>query len=99
MRLRSTSALLERKDVIIVSSVSCIYGLGSPEDYANLHIRLEKGQRIERRKIMESLVDILYVRNDLDFHRGTFRVRGDVIEIFPSYTDTGIRVELFDTEI
>ena len=99
LRLRSTSALLERKDVIIVSSVSCIYGLGSPEDYANLHIRLEKGQRIERRKIMESLVDILYVRNDLDFHRGTFRVRGDVIEIFPSYTDTGIRVELFDTEI
>lgn len=99
LRLRATSALLERKDVIIVSSVSCIYGLGSPEDYANLHIHLEKGQRIERRKIMEKLVDIQYIRNDLDFHRGTFRVRGDVIEIFPSYMDTGIRVELFDTEI
>ena len=99
LRLRTTSSLLEREDVIVVASVSCIYGLGSPEDYANLHMQLRKGQKIERRAILESLIDILYSRNDIDFHRGTFRARGDVIEIFPSYTDTAIRVELFDTEI
>ncbi len=99
LRLRATSSLLEREDVIVVASVSCIYGLGSPEDYANLHMQLRTGQKIERRAILESLVDILYSRNDIDFHRGTFRARGDVIEISPSYTSTAIRVELFDTEI
>ena len=99
LRLRATSSLLEREDVIVVASVSCIYGLGSPEDYANLHMQLRTGQKIERRAILESLVDILYSRNDIDFYRGTFRARGDVIEIFPSYTSTAIRVELFDTEI
>ena len=99
LRLRTTSSLLEREDVIVVASVSCIYGLGSPEDYSNLHLQLRKGQKIERRTILESLIDILYTRNDIDFRRGTFRARGDVIEIFPSYTDTAIRVELFDTEI
>jgi len=99
LRLRATSALLEHKDVIIVASVSCIYGLGSPEDYENLHLRIEKGERTDRRTIMEGLIDIHYTRNDIDFHRGTFRARGDVIEVFPAYQETAIRIELFDTEI
>ena len=99
LRLRATSALLERDDVIIVASVSCIYGLGSPEDYANMHVRLERGQRIDRTRILQRLIDIQYTRNDIDFHRGTFRARGDVVEIFPSYRDTPVRVELFDNEI
>jgi len=99
LRLRATSALLEHKDVIIVASVSCIYGLGSPEDYENLHLRIEKGQRIDRRTILTGLIDIQYTRNDIDFHRGTFRARGDVIEVFPAYKETAIRIELFDTEI
>ena len=99
LRLRATSALLENRDVIIVASVSCIYGLGSPEDYENLHLRIEKGERTDRRTIMEGLIDIHYTRNDIDFHRGTFRARGDVIEVFPAYNETAIRIELFDTEI
>ncbi|MFC1492645.1 excinuclease ABC subunit UvrB [candidate division KSB1 bacterium] len=99
LRLRATSALLERNDVVIVSSVSCIYGLGSPEDYANMHVRVERGQHIERRTVLEKLIDIQYTRNDIDFHRGTFRARGDVIEIFPAYAEFAIRIELFDTEI
>ncbi|MFC1513813.1 excinuclease ABC subunit UvrB [candidate division KSB1 bacterium] len=99
LRLRATSALLEREDVIIVSSVSCIYGLGSPEDYANMHVGVSKGQKTDRRTILEKLIDIQYTRNDIDFHRGTFRVRGDVIDIYPAYLETVIRVELFDNEI
>ncbi len=99
LRLRATSALLERNDVIIVSSVSCIYGLGSPEDYANMHVRIKKGQHTERRTILERLIDIQYTRNDIDFHRGTFRARGDVIEVFPAYSENAIRIEMFDTEI
>jgi len=99
LRLRATSALLERNDVIIVASVSCIFGLGSPEDYANMHVQLELGQRIDRTTILQRLIDIQYTRNDIDFHRGTFRARGDVIEIFPSYRDIPVRVELFDNEI
>jgi len=99
LRLRATSAILERRDVIIVSSVSCIYGLGSPEDYENLHLTIEKGQLIDRRTILERLIDIQYTRNDIDLRRGTFRVKGDVVEIFPAYMDNIIRVDMFDTEI
>ena len=100
LRLKATSALLEREDVIIVASVSCIYGLGSPEDYKDLLLFLERGQRIERERILRRLVDIHYTRNDYDFHRGTFRVRGDVIEIFPAYDDEqAVRVELFGDEV
>ncbi len=100
MRHASTTALLERNDVIIVASVSCIYGLGSPEAYHGMLLFLEQGQHIERHDILRKLVDIQYSRNDFDFQRGTFRVRGDVVEIFPaSYENTAIRVELFGDEI
>jgi len=100
LRHSATSSLLERKDVIIVASVSCIYGLGSPEDYYNLMLSLRKGGQMDRDEILERLVDIQYKRNDLDFHRGTFRVRGDVIEIFPaSYSEKALRIELFGDEI
>lgn len=99
LRLKATSSLLERKDVIIVASVSCIYGLGSPEDYKQLLLILRKGDRIERYKILEKLVDIHYSRNDFNFIRGTFRVRGDVIEVIPAYEEEGVRIELFGNEI
>lgn len=100
LRHSATSSLLERKDVIIVASVSCIYGLGSPEDYYNLMLSLRKGGQMDRDEILERLVDIQYKRNDLDFHRGTFRVRGDVIEIFPaSFSEKALRIELFGDEI
>ncbi len=101
LRLRATSALLEgRKDIIIVSSVSCIYGIGAPEEYAEQVLVLKKGQIIPRKKLMTALVDIHYVRNDVEFRRGNFRVRGDTIEIIPAYEDeTGIRIELYDDEI
>jgi len=100
LRHSATSSLLERKDVIIVASVSCIYGLGSPEDYYNLMLSLRKGAQMDRDEILERLIDIQYKRNDLDFHRGTFRVRGDVIEIFPaSYSEKALRIELFGDEI
>ncbi len=100
MRHAATTALFERNDVIVVSSVSCIYGLGSPEAYHGMLLFLEQGQRIERNEILRKLVDIQYSRNDFDFQRGTFRVRGDVVEIFPaSYEDEAIRVELFGDEI
>ena len=99
LRLKATSALLEREDVIIVASVSCIYGLGSPDEYKNLMLYLERGQNIERDAILRKLVDIHYTRNDFDFHRGTFRVRGDVIEIFPAYDEIPIRIELFGDEV
>ena len=99
MRLAATSALLTRSDVVIVASVSAIYGLGSPEDYQAMLCQLQAGQTIRREEILSRLVDIHYERNDLDFHRGTFRVRGDVIEIFPAYEETAIRVELFGDEI
>jgi excinuclease ABC subunit B len=97
MRHSATHSLLERTDVIIVASVSCIYGLGSPEAYYGLLLYLEKGKRMPRSDILSKLVEIQYERNDIDFHRGTFRVRGDVIEIFPPYEEArAIRVELFD---
>jgi len=100
MRHSATNALFERNDVIVIASVSCIYGLGSPEAYHNMLLFLVKGQRIERNEILRKLVDIQYERNDFDFHRGTFRVRGDVVEIFPaSHETTAIRVELFGDEI
>ncbi|HUJ17717.1 MAG TPA: excinuclease ABC subunit UvrB [Nitrospirota bacterium] len=100
MRHAATNSLLERNDVIVVASVSCIYGLGSPEAYHGMLLFLEKGQHIDRNEILRKLVDIQYTRNDFDFHRGTFRVRGDVIEIFPaSHETTAVRVELFGDEI
>src|SRR6185436_11859911 len=100
LRHSATRALFERNDVIIVSSVSCIYGLGSPEAYDGMLLRLETGQAIERRTILMKLVEILYERNDQDFHRGTFRARGDVIEVFPAHeTDRAVRIELFGDEI
>jgi excinuclease ABC subunit B len=100
MRHSATHSLLERNDVIIVASVSCIYGLGSPEAYYGMLLRLEKGRKMQRGTILSKLVEIQYERNDIDFHRGTFRVRGDVVEIFPPYEEArAIRVELFDEVI
>ncbi|MFQ6092909.1 MAG: excinuclease ABC subunit UvrB [bacterium] len=99
LRLRATSSLLEREDVIIVASVSCIYGLGSPKDYRDLLCFLWRGERIERDHILRRLIDIHYSRNDIDFARGTFRVRGDVIEVRPAYEEYGVRIELFGDEI
>jgi excinuclease ABC subunit B len=99
LRLSATRSLFERRDSIIVSSVSCIYGLGSPEAYYGMLLLLEKGQRISRKDITRRLVEILYERNDGDFRRGTFRVRGDVIEVFPTYDETAYRIELFGDEI
>ena len=99
LRLSATRSLFERRDAIIVSSVSCIYGLGSPEAYFGMLLLLEKGQRISRKDIVRRLVEILYERNDTDFRRGTFRVRGDVIEVFPTYDENAFRIELFGDEI
>ncbi len=99
LRLSATRSLFERRDAIIVSSVSCIYGLGSPEAYYGMLLLLEKGQRIGRNDITRRLVEILYERNDTDFRRGTFRVRGDVIEVFPTYDESAYRIELFGDEI
>ena len=100
LRLSATAALSERKDVIIVSSVSCIYGIGSPNDYQNMIISLRPGMEKDRDEVIRELIDIQYDRNEMDFHRGTFRVRGDVVEIFPAdYSDTAVRVEFFGDEI
>jgi excinuclease ABC subunit B len=99
LRLSSTRSLFERRDCIIVASVSCIYGLGSPEAYYGMLLFLEKGQKIKREDIMRKLVEILYERNEGDFRRGTFRVRGDVIDIFPPYDDMAYRIELFGDEV
>ena len=100
LRHSATSALLERRDVIIVASVSCIYGLGNPEEYKKLTVSLRKGMEIDRNEIMRKLVDIHYERNDIDFSRGTFRVRGDSLDVIPaSKSNTGIRIEFFGDEI
>jgi len=99
LRLSATRSLFERRDAIIVASVSCIYGLGSPEAYYGMLLLLEKGQRIRRDDITRRLVEILYERNDADFRRGTFRVRGDVIEVYPTYDENAYRIELFGDEI
>jgi len=99
LRLSATRSLFERRDCLIVASVSCIYGLGSPEAYYGMLLFLEKGQKIKREDITRKLVEILYERTDGDFRRGTFRVRGDVIEIFPTYDDMAYRVELWGDEV
>jgi excinuclease ABC subunit B len=99
LRLSATRSLFERRDAIIVSSVSCIYGLGSPEAYYGMLLLLEKGQKLRREDITRRLVEILYERNDSDFRRGTFRVRGDVIEVYPTYDEMAYRIELFGDEI
>ncbi len=99
LRLSATRSLFERRDVVIVASVSCIYGLGSPEAYYGMLLMLEKGQRISRRDILSKLVEILYERNDLDFRRGTFRVRGDTVEVHPTYESIGFRIELWGDEV
>ena len=99
LRLSATKSLFERRDCVIVASVSCIYGLGSPEAYYGMLLMLEKGQKISRNKIVSKLVEILYERNDVDFRRGTFRVRGDVIEVYPTYDDDAFRIELFGDEV
>jgi len=99
LRMAATRSLFERRDCIIIASVSCIYGLGSPEAYYGMLLMLEKGQKIGREAITERLVEILYDRNDSDFRRGTFRVRGDVIEIYPTYDDYAYRIELWGDEI
>ena len=100
LRHSATAALFERRDVIIVASVSCIYGLGNPEEYKNLTISLRQGMIKDRDEIIKKLVEIQYERNEIDFHRGTFRVRGDVLDIVPSDSNSrGIRVEFFGDEI
>jgi excinuclease ABC subunit B len=99
LRLSATRSLFERRDCVIVASVSCIYGLGSPEAYYGMLLMLEKGQKISRNQIVSRLVDILYERNDADFRRGAFRVRGDVIEVYPTYDDNAYRIELWGDEI
>ena len=100
LRLSATAALAERKDAIIVASVSCIYGIGSPDDYMNMMVSLRPGMEIDRDDVIKGLIDMQYTRNEMDFKRGTFRVHGDVLEIFPANnTDTAIRVEFFGDEI
>ncbi|MEZ5320352.1 MAG: excinuclease ABC subunit UvrB [Vicinamibacterales bacterium] len=99
LRLSATRSLFERRDVIIVASVSCIYGLGSPEAYYGLLVALERGQVVSRDQLLRQLVEIQYERNDHEFTRGTFRVRGDVVEVFPAYDDAGLRISLFGDEI
>ena len=100
LRLSATAALSERRDVIIISSVSCIYGIGSPKDYQNMIVSLRPGMERDRDEVIRSLIDMQYDRNEMDFHRGTFRVRGDVVEIIPAYeSDVAIRVEFFGDEV
>jgi len=99
LRLSATKSLFERRDCVIVASVSCIYGLGSPEAYYGMLLMLEKGQKISRNQIVSKLVEILYERSDTDFRRGAFRVRGDVIEIYPTYEDNAYRIELWGDEV
>lgn len=100
LRLSATASLSERKDVIIISSVSCIYGIGSPSDYQNMIISLRPGMEKDRDEVIRQLIDIQYTRNDMDFHRGTFRVRGDVLEVFPAdNSECAIRIEFFGDEI
>src|SRR2546421_1073378 len=99
MRLSATRSLFERRDVIIVASVSCIYGLGSPEAYYGMMLPLERGQRIDREQILRKLVEIQYDRNDHSFERGVFRVRGDIVEVYLSYEESALRIELFGDEV
>ena len=99
LRLAATSSLMTRRDVIIVASVSCIYGLGSPEQYEEMMVRVARGSRLDRNEVLRKLAKIQYTRNDVDFSRGRIRVRGDVLDIFPAYEETAIRVELFGDEV
>ena len=99
LRMSATRSLFERRDCLIVASVSCIYGLGSPEAYYGMLLLLEKGQKIARQDVLRRLVEIQYERNDSDFRRGTFRVRGDVIEVYPAYEDNAYRIELWGDEV
>ncbi len=99
LRLRATASLMSRQDVIVVSSVSCIYGLGAPAEYRKMMVELRRGEEIQRSDLLRKLVDIHYARNDIDFRRGTFRVRGDVVEIHPAYDDFAYRLEFFGDEI
>jgi excinuclease ABC subunit B len=99
LRLSATRSLLEREDVIIVASVSCIYGIGSPEEYGKMMLFLKVGDKIKRAKLLAGLVEMRYERNDIDFHRGTFRVRGDVIDIYLAESESAIRVELWGDKI
>ncbi|MCK4851481.1 MAG: DEAD/DEAH box helicase family protein, partial [Candidatus Omnitrophica bacterium] len=99
LRLSATSSLFARRDVLIVASVSCIYGLGSPEDYSTMLVNVEPGQEISRKELLKKLVDIQYERSNIDLGRGKFRVRGDIVEIFPAYKQTAMRVELFDDTV
>lgn len=99
LRHAATSALLTRRDVIIVASVSCIYGIGSPDDYADMSITIKKGERRQQEKFVRLLTDIQYQRNDIDFHRGTFRVKGDVVDVFPAGQDVAYRIEFFGDEV
>lgn len=99
LRLKTTASIMSRRDVVIVASVSCIYGIGSPEDYSGLMVLLQKGQRIDRYEIFGRLIDIHYTRNDISRERGTFRVKGDVIEIYPAYEKYAVRLDTFGDEI
>src|SRR3990167_3784122 len=100
MRLSATKALLERSDAIIVTTVSCIYGLGDPQSYLKMVLHLDRGDRMDQRELLRRLADLQYTRNDMDFARATFRVRGDVIDVFPAESDLeAIRIELFDDEV
>src|ERR1700761_3333520 len=99
LRLACTSALVSRNDVVVVSSVSSIYGLGSPDDYRKMMVRLKIGQQIDRDEMLLRFVDIQYDRNDISFERGKFRVRGDVVELWPAYEEVGVRIELFGDEV
>ncbi len=99
LRLKATSSLLSRRDVIVVASVSCIYGIGSPEDYLNMLVIVKKGEVYERSALLMKLVDIQYSRNDFDFQRGTFRIRGDVVDVFPAYEEFAYRIEFFGNEV
>ena len=100
LRHSATRAVLERRDTIVVASVSCIYGIGSPEDYRNMHLLIEEGMHTDRDEILKRLVEMQYARADTDFRRGTFRVRGDIVEVYPSFSlDKGIRIEFFGSDI
>jgi excinuclease ABC subunit B len=99
LRLKATSSLIEREDVIVVSSVSCIYGLGNPEDFERLHIRMRTGEAIDRDELLHRLISIYYERSNYEFTRGVFRVRGDTVEIFPAYLKDAVRIEFFGDQI
>src|SRR5688500_15964467 len=99
LRLAATSSLVSRKDVIIVASVSCIYGLGSPEDYKAMMVTLRRGQNVDRDEVLRKLVDIQYERNDIEFARAKFRVRGDCVEVWPAYDEYAVRIEFWGNEV